>query len=73
MEWLEPSIQKRIQEINESSEGYKRFADIRNQLNEAISVNKKCVLIDLEDFFYDNSRSLIETAYRKGLKDGLSL
>jgi hypothetical protein len=75
LEWLNPSIEKRISEIsddilaNSKPDGYKSFMDIlRGQ--EALSPE---IIMELGDLFISHTQHTVEESYITGVKEILSI
>jgi hypothetical protein len=75
-EWLEPSIEKRIDElivecITDKSD-YSEFLKIINVIKKKCPVDVSVELIRLEDLYFDNDK-IIGFSYRSGIKDILEV
>lgn len=77
MKWLEPAIEKRIEEIcdrlgkEDPEEFYKRFMGCISKVDGQATL--KDVLFELENTFVLRTRQAAEISYRAGLTDGLNL
>jgi hypothetical protein len=76
MNWLEPSIEKRTNDIIDTyvlsdNETQKKFMAILNALNGRFIIGPE--LIELENLFHLNSVLSIGHSYRTGFGDALSL
>ncbi|BFH15521.1 hypothetical protein J6TS7_65420 [Paenibacillus dendritiformis] len=75
MEWLEPSLQKRIEQIRseyevENMSNYNRFISILSDLKTNDEVMGK--LLELENLYIQKDE-FIEKAYRKAVDDMLQI
>lgn len=75
MEWLEPSLQKRIEQIRseyevENMSNYNRFISILSDLKTNDQVMGK--LLELENLYIQKDE-FIEKAYRKAVDDMLQI
>lgn len=71
LEWLEPTIDKRVSEISDGilsqqkNDGYIAFIELlRNQE----SLSPELIMV-LGDMFISNTQSTVEEAYRKGIEE----
>jgi hypothetical protein len=78
MEWLEPKVCNRIEEITEFCD--ESSNDLFYKLNEIISiikaqlpVSERKLISDFEFMFISKTKHYVEISYRSGLRDGIGI
>jgi hypothetical protein len=78
MEWLEPKVCARIEEITEfcdesSNALFYKLSEIVNVIKTQLPVSESKLISDFEIMFVSKTKHYVEISYRSGLRDGIGL
>ncbi|MEX2460869.1 MAG: hypothetical protein WD469_06150 [Paenibacillaceae bacterium] len=78
MEWLEPKVGSRIEEIIEfcdenSNDLFFKLTEIIDVIKNQLPVSESELISDFESMFVSKTKRYVEISYRSGLRDGIGL
>ncbi|MCC3381871.1 hypothetical protein ACFQ5D_03065 [Paenibacillus farraposensis] len=76
--WIEPAIEKRVQEViglceEQTFQLNEEFNEILKKLKEVLPNNSRALILKLEDALIQNSINYADKCYRFGFEDALNL